>query len=153
MVTKFWVGKKFWSDLTKSDLIWFDLIYSIWHNSTQPFFIILFSCCSRYVAFVKLIHLNDLFDHVRKIRDKQTIRQTNRHSVSDVDLLCSLGELNTVNKNLMKVQNYGISEIVSRIILYTIKSDGNCGWLALQLILEFSIHLFFFLFCVSVSIS
>ena len=60
VVTKFWVGKKFWSDLTKSDLIWFDLIYSIWHNSTQPFFIILFSCCSRYVAFVELINLEDL---------------------------------------------------------------------------------------------
>ena len=46
----------------------------MWH-SPAPLFV-LFSCCSRYVAFVELIQLNDLINDVRKIWDNIWDRQT-----------------------------------------------------------------------------
>ena len=48
-------------------LIWSKVVFHqssiwfwVWHSSAQPSIICLVFCCSRYVAFIKLIHLNDI---------------------------------------------------------------------------------------------
>ena len=93
------------------------------------------------VAFVKLIHLNDHLDDVKKLGQNlgQTDRQTNRHTGSDVELCSATKNYTTFNKGKRLLFSNKFYQITKAIFKQFCQAQPQLQlnlWLMLVLFLE-----------------